>query len=66
MQTKNCIICGARPIWSYTGHVLKGDEKIIAGSCKSAKCRLQRDSIMIAGGYCGQWRPAYGIEPYKW
>jgi hypothetical protein len=65
MQTKNCIICSART-YNYCGHVLKGSKKVIAGVCKKKSCYKKRDEIIIPGGYCGQWRGKYGIEPYKW
>lgn len=37
-QTKRCVYCRKKPAKIWTGHVLRGKQKIVAGWC-SKKCQ---------------------------
>ncbi len=62
MMTKNCIVCGKEAkVW--TGHVLKGTEKVAAGWCKP-HLQLSEDINLMQGSACfGELKPEHGLRP---
>ncbi len=50
MKTANCIICLEKAT-SYTGHVLKGDDKVTAGWCDKHAANGRNLMTALVGGY---------------
>lgn len=61
LKTSHCIVTG-REVTVWSGHVLAdsafGEVTILAGFANKL---LASNTPSAIGGYCGQWKPSYGI-----
>lgn len=59
-KTENCVMC-LKPACYWTGHVAKGDEKVLAGFC-SEQCEKKGSHIVspTGAGCLGQWHDGLG------
>lgn len=57
MRTKNCIYCNS-PAQLYSGHILKGSEKITAGTCNKHK---ESREYIGPNGYLGPYKKEFGL-----
>lgn len=65
-RTASCLTCGQRAT-NFCGHVLCGDEQIIAGWCETHAEQEQatsRGEKVPPMGYHGQWKPWMGIKEF--
>ena len=59
-QTRNCIVC-LSPACRWTGHVLHGNRRVLAGFCVyHMLSRSDRDGLLGNRACYGGWHAKYG------
>lgn len=62
LYTEKCIVC-LKPAITFTGHVLNGNDTVVAGWCKKhTEVNRPADGLLNRVGCYGGWHPEYGIE----
>jgi len=61
-KTKNCVRC-FKPAVNWTGHIIKGKERIFAGWCDS--CWIGVKEASHVEGFSGHYRREMGIRHLK-
>lgn len=59
-MTRNCIVC-LRPAESWSGHILRGHEIVIAGWCRKHQESHRRVNLANRIGCMGGYLPAYEL-----